>query len=484
MQTVKLIELYKNILKYVKLEVDENGFVYSGYKSAVNSDSPKPTTVGGARLVLPLPENLKNYNPGKMIIFHPLCENILRGESDVLVAFRAIMNVRLNYTMAIIAKSLLVVCGNKELHKNLTPEQAQLLYKLDLVDETTINNFILLMTSAVKKKPEGSFVCVILRKGISIRDKRYSRAGIVKFPILNELDNEEAPYGVKLRQKDIDIYKSLLDFMLPGIAVQDTYSFGSDSTIAPSMEAIMMSSIKIASRMNDILEEYKDYIDGYEDLMFDSNWVDDFSNLDSLDQEIRRIPMQFGNEGGTKVSERNSSPIPVPTIPDPISPQSAQQQYAPAVTHDQHQQQFQNPQNQVQQPQYQNQAPQPNLIKTDKGLDFRSVVSNNPSLAYGNPVTQRLYDQVQYDRNGGMMAVQQPPYYPAPGQPYYPPQPQMQMQAPYYPQQPSMQAQPYYPYPPQVPMQGQPYYPPQGQMPMNQPVSSGYFNANDWRPSR
>lgn len=480
MQTVKLIELYKNILKYVKLEVDENGFVYSGYKSAVNSDSPKPTTVGGARLVLPLPENLKNYNPGKMIIFHPLCENILRGESDVLVAFRAIMNVRLNYTMAIIAKSLLVVCGNKEIHKNLTPEQAQLLYKLDLVDETTINNFILLMTSAVKKKPEGSFVCVILRKGISIRDKRYSRAGIIKFPILNELDNEEAPYGVKLRQKDIDVYKALLDFMLPGIAVQDTYSFGSDSTIAPSMEAIMMSSIKIASRLNDILEEYKDYIDGYEDLMFDSNWVDYFNDLDSLDQEIRRIPMQFGNEGGTKVAERNSNSIPVPTVPDPISPQSAQPQYAPAFAHDPHQhQQFQNPQNPTQHPHYQSQPPQPHLVKTDKGLDFKSVLSNNPSLAYGNPVTQRLYDQVQYDRSGGM---------PMQGQPYYAPQPQMQMQGqPYYPPQVPMQpqSQPYYPYPPQQPqMQGQPYYVPQGQMPMQPSGGPGYFNANDWRPSR
>ncbi len=395
---MKLINLYKSILRYVKLEADENGFVYNGYKSVKNPDQKDPTTIGGARLVLPYPENLKNYIPGKTIIFHPLYENILRGESDVLVAFRSALNVRLNYTIAIVAKSILSICANPELLNKIDPDQASALYRIGVVDDTCLNNFITLINYCIKKKPEGFFISLILRKGITLDGKRYSRAGIVKFPIMYELNKEENPYGLKLRQKDIEIYKNVFEFILPELNIQDRYSFGSDSGVAPSIEAIMKSSMKVASRLNDILEEYKDNIDGYEDLIFDSDWVDDFNNLDALDPEIRRVPMQFGNEGSCKVSESGNDAIPIPSIPDKILPfqqkDNQQQGYIPP-----------------QAPQHQAQPQESGVIKTERGIDFNSVKNVNPMLMYGaGPAVGRLAAQDMYER--GMVQQQNMP--PAP----------------------------------------------------------------------
>ena len=115
----------------------------------------------------------------------------------------------------------------------------------------------------------------------------------------------------------------------------------------------MKSSCNVASRLNDILLTYKDFIDNYEELMFDSDWIEAFENLDDLSSEIRKIPVQYGNDGSiSTTTELPNTPMPVPA---PVQQQPVQ----------------------VQQPYPQNNIPvqqqTPQIPKTSRGLSFSAL---------------------------------------------------------------------------------------------------------------
>lgn len=158
-----------------------------------------------------------------------------------------------------------------------------------------------------------------------------------------------------------------------------------------------MSSANVASRLNDIIAIYEPYIDNHQFLTFDSEWMDYFDNLDELIPEIRKIPVQNGNDGTVSPKEETSS-LPVPAQPSQVAPTYQHPTpYAP--------QPYMQPYMQPAQPMVQQ---KPELKQTKRGLDFKSVLQTNPSLAYApNPLMpaiqqQRLMEQQQ------MMANRQP----------------------------------------------------------------------------
>jgi hypothetical protein len=135
--------------------------------------------------------------------------------------------------------------------------------------------------------------------------------------------------------------------------------------VAPYLDALMKTSMALASRFNDILTQYADYIDDGEKLMFDSDWVDTFTDLGVMKAEIRKVPMQAGNEGSESVEERSTPgfrpeivrpqlPVPQTTVPAP----APTTQYSPPT-----------PMFQQQQPAQQ----RPEVRTTNRGLDFNSI---------------------------------------------------------------------------------------------------------------
>lgn len=366
---MKLNNLYRSILRYAGLDADDEGFI-----STVLDDRREPALLDGARLVLPLPQHLRAVNPKEKIIFHPLSENILRGESEVLVKLREVINIRLNFTFGIIGQSLLQLVASPEEHHKLDPDQSELLIAVKNVDETTIKNFIAVMIEGVRQNANRLFMNIFLKRGGTIDTKRYSRVGVVTFGLYEELmkDGNEV-YGVKLRVKDKETFKQLYNFIFPNVSVPMFYSRGSDSDVAPFLDALMKSSMAVACRFNDILEQFEDFIDEGDSMVFDSEWVSDFENLSTLIPEIRRVPVQAGNEGSAPASE--ASTVVRPTLPLPSQ--------------------------QPQQPVYPNQQQQqhrPEIKETSRGLDFNSLKAVNPALAYGGNA------MAAYTRPPGFMA--------------------------------------------------------------------------------
>ena len=105
-----------------------------------------------------------------------------------------------------------------------------------------------------------------------------------------------------------------------------------------------MSSVKqIGSRTNEVIELFNGLIDNKEDLMFKGEWVESVDSLGEFINEIRRVPMQAGNDGKPKN-----------TLTPVQQPQQVQS---------------------VQQMQPTMQTPT-GIVKTDSGLSFQSIMGN------------------------------------------------------------------------------------------------------------
>lgn len=397
----KLQEIYRSILRFAGMEADAQGYI-----STAIEDKRLPAFIEGLRMVLPTDNHLRSFNPKEKIIFHPLTENILRGESEIIEKLKKVINIRLNYTIGVVGSSLLSLVASPERHHKLSPEQAELLTSIADCDDKSITNFISVMVSSMKVDPERVFANVYLKRGGTYQGKRYSRVGIVTFPMYEQLLADKVD---KIRVKDKETFRQLFNFIFPGLDDAESYNFGSDSHIAPYLEALMRTSANIASRLNDILLMYKDYIDNAEGIMFDPEWMEEFQDLASLAPEIRKVPVQFGNEGAIPGQEK--------------APEKQIQYVAPAQ-----------PMQPQYQPQYQPQMapiapPIPEVRKTSRGLDFQSVLATQPGIAHApNPLANQLYasaPQMAMPATPSWAVPQMQPQMmnqPQPGQPYQTPQ--------------------------------------------------------------
>ena len=458
---MELLNVYKSILRFSGLEADADGFV-----STVLGDKREPALINGMRLVLPTDNHLRN-NDGQKVIFHPLSENILRGESEVISKLTEVINIRLNFTFGIIAQSLLNLVDSPELHKRLNSSQLSLLIAIKEVDNTTLTNFINVMLAGIKSQPSKVFTNIYLNRGGSLGERRYSRVAVVSFPMWKELqENADTLFGVKIRVKDRDTFKQLFKFVFQSLVNGNEYSRGSDSNTAPYLDVLMRSAMGIAACLNDLLVNYKEFIEDADKLMFDGDWAEAFDRLDDLVPEIRRIPVQAGNEGRHKVGEVVSGK-PAQAVVKPELPSQAAWTPQPPT------------------PPQQPPAP-PAPVKTSGGLDFNSVMAANPAMM---GVPNQMPGQMPYmpqQPNVPRWAMpqqgypqQMPPGYPQQMQqmpPGYPQQGYPQQMPPGYPQQmqqmPMQQMSPGYPQqmPPGYPQQMPPGYPQQmQQMPPGYP---------------
>lgn len=408
----QLNEIYRSVLKYAGLEADNLGFI-----STVLDTKRTPTVIGGLQLVLPLDNQLRSFDAKQNIIFHPLTENILRGESEVIAKLKSIINVRLNYTIGTVAVNLLKLLASPEYHGKLNPEQLELITSVADADEKTQVNFVSLMVAGIRADPEGVFTRIYLKRGGTYKGKRYSRVGIVNFPFYEKIMEDKVE---KIRVKDKETFRQLFEFMFPNISVAEEYNFGSESQVAPYLEALLRSSSNIAARLNDLLTTYSDFIDDAEKIMFDSDWTDYFQDLNALIPEIRKVPMQHGNDGSITLSEETTkAPAYVANNP----PQTAAPYQQPAMQPTAPNGYPQPVQPQVQQP--------PGVKVTKRGIDFQSLLQNNQAVAMapnalGSQLAMQNYQQQMANMQQtvpGWAQPQQPMMYP--GMPQYPQQPQL-----------------------------------------------------------
>lgn len=293
LKPMDLNTLYKNILSFAGVSVDSEDYLYTSY-----DNKKEPYLIGGKRIALPTSNHLRTSDSNEKIIFHPLLENMNTDESVIITALTKLINVRLNVVFVALAENLLKLAASPSEHHKLNPSQTELIVSLGDVDDVTVRNFETIMLNSFKTEDSYRyFIKLYLKRRGEINKTIYAKAGIVSFPFLEKLDKDEAFDSVKLRAKDKVIFKKLFTYMLPQSDVRETYNFGSMCTKAPYLHALYKTSERLANLFNELIKDFYNFIDSPDKLTFNSDWVETFENLDVMSAEIRKIPMQIGNEG-------------------------------------------------------------------------------------------------------------------------------------------------------------------------------------------
>lgn len=295
MQLNKDIEnFYLSILGYAGLQYENNII------TNVNE------SLGGFKIddkfvTLPYLDNLKN--PDGKHIFHLLNENYTSPETTLFNLYKKKLTFELNLRLSTLMISLLNVGSDVLMQQRIKSSKLiELISNMGEVDKTSIDNLVNVIKHSQKVNNEAYIFDIYLKKNGEINDTPYSAIGKINFHLYNALnkaleDKEEGNkvYGCKIRKKDLIAFTNLLQLLFPDIDSPDTFSIGTDHKVFRYLNALLVTSYQISSRVNDItemLEEVKEPSLALSECISDVNWSNMLENMYNLTDEIRIIPNQ------------------------------------------------------------------------------------------------------------------------------------------------------------------------------------------------
>lgn len=302
---MKIFDFYKSVLSAGNLVVDEKGRVAAQFDG-----QSQPCMISGKQMVLPTREFMDQEDKSDIVIFNPLHENLLSGESPVMLKFRQAINVRTNYAILNLISQLVLLGVSPSMHSKLRPDQLDFIRLFKDADAKTLE----VWTSLRKAMPLGnmdkSFVRLYIKSKADIGGKVHRRGAIVTFPFFEELvqvikKGEKVVWGVRIdRKKDLAFFKALLENMFPGIGEAGSYSRGSVSDLAPTLDALLRGVMSLVEGVNGLVMDYGDVVEDIKELAIDSAWAEALDNFERFSSELRMIPAQAGNATVAKKEEQ------------------------------------------------------------------------------------------------------------------------------------------------------------------------------------
>lgn len=305
-----LIEIYKVILANAGMTADDEGFVSM-------TDQNEPVLLAGKRLVLPTRAQLAQPNLGNRVMFHPLHESLIRGESDVMTRTRELINARLNISFSYIGLCLLTLATSPAQHVNLTPDQTLFMDNLKDIDADIVEAYGKILEAMSVSQDGKSFMRIFIKRGGEYKGRKVQRLAVVSFPFYEELLKRPASgqpnmiYGVRVKKAHRECLIKLVEYMVPNINVPDHYNSGSDSTVAPTLDAVMQATRKLGGLVNEMCDLFgESVIPDMASMKYPMDWVEVFDNLPAYQAKINLIPSQPGNEGKLPGAERPKIEVP------------------------------------------------------------------------------------------------------------------------------------------------------------------------------
>lgn len=300
-----LSKVYEGILKSMQYDVDETGLVSIITPTGTKAEA----TVGGARLVVPTQKRLRDGFSEDLQPYHPLCESISRrGTSPVLQHMQRSVKQHLGFLVSFLADALVKMSLNTSIHKDLPPDMSDVLMKLTGVTDKTQAILDKLIPAAHK---QNKLITVYLKGAGTFQGQKVNRIAVIRFPILDELDNDadkDMVLGVKVPAKQRKVISSLLRLIVPFGDSPEEYSAGTISRVAPFFTAFLQAYHKIATRMNQSINRFAGPLalplKPIE--LFPLEWIDQFPSI------YNQIPSLNGNDGGTDevADEQQAAPQP------------------------------------------------------------------------------------------------------------------------------------------------------------------------------
>lgn len=341
----KLLQHYENLLNLASLTSTADGVVRRKAQKDVKVNN---LFISGKPVVLPTYEQLNSQTISDKIVFHPFAESSSKGESQIVAELRSRFCASMSMTLMSTIMKFVEFGASKAEHRKLNPIQSEMLdcvRKIDEKDAMAIADFFVKILKMPDKK-NASLIQIYLSRHGRVGDKEYARAGIVSFPLYNlvleelEKTKERSIEGIKMSEKNLRYIKDLYEYMFPELKDGRTtaYDRGSNSDVAPYMDALMRTVAAVQGAINERIRLFEPVFKDELGLI-PEDWMDAIEELDELLPEIRKIRVQPGGDGEPRVSETIANagvtPVPsayVPTVaPMAVAPQQVYNPMAPVA---------------------------------------------------------------------------------------------------------------------------------------------------------
>lgn len=362
---MSVLNFYNKVITSLGYIVEENGLVSKEFGT---KKTPVSFRCGDnqLRLTLPTRQFLDNPDWNSLCPFHPLSENMVKGESLVIKEFKDMVELRVTDCVTTLMMELMEIAVDKANHKKLSVAQKKFLSLVPEANEKTLTNLSKVLCS-LSNKGDRKICSFYIKRGGSIDGTPFKRVGVVSFPIVEELNKDEKSiFEVKLSAAEKKAIKSLFYWIIPDADVVGQYNFGSGDEIAPNFHALCGSYLKVMAQINAKIQLFKDK-EEIGSLYRDIDWDVELNDLSKLYNEIP--PLAYNDGEPVKSSPQSAGVSMTPTVVAP----AVNVGFMPVV------------EPQVMPFNSNFQQPRPIQETTEDGkVSWNSVVSMNPSLA-SNP---------------------------------------------------------------------------------------------------
>lgn len=292
---MKQIDYYKHAVAGLGLTVEKNGEVFWP------TSTPTPATIGEDKLVLPIEQYLDDNEWTGIHPFHPLCENIVMGQSKTLHFMMQSLMKSMSVYYPLLVSSILQVAASEKMQSTIKDSRALDLCALAPAAKPDWLPKAKAVSKAIREgweMDDGSKQSLIgsiyIARDKTIDGERYLRVATLDFPILEQM-NPDKYCGVPMRKNIRKAIHSIYNYLLEPIKRQ----FVSNDT-NPYAHAFFQAARELIGRYNEIV----DILGDYGPARLDDKW---FKWVDKLDELKNPLPKLKGNEGirlGEEKSDR------------------------------------------------------------------------------------------------------------------------------------------------------------------------------------
>lgn len=314
---VELLELYTGALDALRIRSKDGSLLSMFLNTGEEEVSEIPCTIGtpAKRLTLPTDDVLHANQWDSVTAFHPLCENTLRGESEVIKYLKNTATFNIAFTIVNIVQTLGEIAADPKMQQNLSAKQAKYLKLVSDFDPKVLKVVTKLLDSKFNE-----LISIYLKRDGEIRGKNFRRLVVVDFPIMEEFDTKGSKvYGIECgsAKKKAQI-KELFNYVLES---ETKWDFGSNSDVAPYFHGLMGFYAKFSKHLNALVYKYRKLIPDSEALRVNldaDGWVKYIDDSELMIPLKAVIPSLDGNAGATnKGEEEESSNV---DVPDEVKP--------------------------------------------------------------------------------------------------------------------------------------------------------------------
>ena len=288
---MNIIDYYKKVLTSVGLEVNDEGFV------GITTDGKfTPLTRTGKCMVLPTTEHLDTlYSTvdGETVVtkelFNPLVENAIKNTTPSIDVLKDAVAHVLGFGVVGAGKLMLLAGASQKSQTGSDYKVVEFLAKCSeakkngvrkAIDNTSVSTWMSLNTTSE------CIPTIFLKKGGKIGGEKYNRVATIKFSLYNELVNigkDNIIRGVKLRKKDVVVFKLLFEELMP-LNKDGILTLGSNCGTVPAFDSLMRAYLAVGKPIFKLFKSLKKldpeiYDDFYVNIGITDKDLDEASDL-------------------------------------------------------------------------------------------------------------------------------------------------------------------------------------------------------------